>query len=128
MLLHKKTVDQNQAAAFGDSDMRVYSAILNQTSTSNPTILEIKNTIGITPTIVRPGFFAGIYELTFTGGLFLIDKTIILMLNGSFSTPPGFIAAQRNSDEVFLIQTFNSSGIPVDDILTNASLLITLYN
>lgn len=99
----------------------VYTAFISQTGTSDPSATVLKNTLG--GTVVWTRTVAGSYTATLTG-VFTGNKTLVFLTNGSGAT---FVkGAQLTADSVN-IQTFNSSAVLTDAILTNASIRIEVY-
>ena len=104
---------------------KVYSALLNQSGTSNPTAVVNENTIG-TFTLTRDN--TGVYYLTSTGFNSFADygKVLVFLTNGSAGklisgayTPPINGVA---------ITTTNLTGTPTDGYINNCSIEIRLYN
>jgi hypothetical protein len=77
-----------------------YIALISQTSTSAPTVIELENTIG---PIVWTRVGTGIYYGTLTGA-FTLDKTYVMLNNVQ---PDSIVMASRSSSDTILIQTTN---------------------
>lgn len=100
-----------------------YTGLLIQMGTSDPTVIEIQNTIGGTPVWSRTGI--GEYMVTITGK-FTENKTITTITNVTINNDK--IAIIRNDENSILIYTFNSSGAAADNVLGNTSFEIKVYN
>ena len=77
-----------------------YIALISQTSTSAPTVIELENTIG---PIIWTRVGTGIYYGTLTGA-FTLDKTYVMLNNVQ---PDSIVMASRSSSDTILIQTTN---------------------
>jgi hypothetical protein len=101
-----------------------YVAILNQTGTNAPTAVILENTLSGTPTLSRDS--AGNYRITLTGE-FTNNKTFVLF--GSFiSTSGDYISTINRADNNYIfIQTRNSAGAGVDDVIGKMSIEIRVY-
>lgn len=103
---------------------KVYTALITQTSTNNPTVTILENTLGYTPTLTRN--LAGIYGIgvtsTTTNFLYFLNnnstnENIILRMGTSFSM--GVTS--------FVITTKNS-GVNTDGLLNQTPIEIRIYN
>lgn len=99
----------------------VYTAFISQTGTSDPSATVLKNTLG--GTVVWTRTVAGSYTATLTGA-FTGNKTLVFLTNGSGAT---FVKGSQLTADSVNIQTFNSSAVLTDAILTNASIRIEVY-
>jgi len=104
---------------------KVYSALVNQTGTSAPTVTVLENTLGGTPVFsyVAPGF----YFVTLSGA-FPATKT---HLSITPSSTTGNYAILRNTDDVIVIRTQDNGTMPFTDAdgkLFNNSIEIRVYN
>jgi hypothetical protein len=77
-----------------------YIALISQSSTSAPTVIELENTIG---PIVWTRVGTGIYYGTLTGA-FTLDKTYVMLNNVQ---PDSIVMASRTANDTILIQTTN---------------------
>ena len=103
---------------------KVYTALLNQTSTSTPTVEVLENTLG---SIVWTRITTGMYWGTLVGA-FPANKTH-LSITPSSST--GNYSIFRNSDDIIVVKTQDNGTIPFtdsDDKLFNNSIRIEVYN
>lgn len=105
------------------SQAKVYRAILNQSGTSAPTATVLENTLGGTPTYARAG--TGSYEVTLSLA-FASAKTHILINNPAIDVPciTQAICAPPNQ---IVIETYDDSFTPADDILTDTAIQILVY-
>ncbi len=104
---------------------KVYTAIVSQSGTNNPTVAVLENTLG-TVTATRNN--AGVYYLsspTFNG-LSDSNKVYVSLSNGGLVGV--FIAQYIPPQSLVRINTFDLSGTPTDVLLNNASVEIRVYN
>lgn len=100
---------------------KVYTALISQSSSSDPTVTVIENTLGGTITWSRTsaGFYTGTLSSAFTA-----NKTICL--NNLTST--GSLIFRRNSLNTVIINTFDSTAANQDDRLSGTCIEIRVYN
>ena len=77
-----------------------YIALITQSSTSAPTVIELENTIG---PIVWTRSSTGIYYGTLTGA-FTLDKTYVMLSN---VIKDGIVISYRTSNNIIIIETTN---------------------
>lgn len=100
---------------------KVYTVLLNQTSTNAPVATILENTLGVTPTWSYEG--SGQYKITSTG-LFLANKTFIATNYGIASEDfANYYSLVRDNDNELLMVV--STG---DDRLINTPIEIRIYN
>ena len=107
---------------------KVYTAILTQTSTNNPTATVLENTLGGTITWVR--YLDGRYRADLSYAGYILNKTI------GFATPGGIsLAASNQTIKVFvgsnaseLIVYTIENGVLTDGILHKVPIEIRVYN
>jgi len=102
--------------------VKVYEAIMTQSSTSAPTVTVYENSIGAI-VWTRTGS-AGSYLGTLTGA-FAGFKTIVQISLGATS---GIVQGYRNGADTIVVLTKNAAGTPTDTILSNASISIKHYS
>ena len=102
---------------------KVYAALITQSGTSAPTVTVLENTIG---TIVWTRTAAGNYSGTLTGA-FTASKTFS-QLTLSLTDPQAIGYTKRNSGDVVVVRTYDSSTVGKDSTLVDASLEIRVYN
>jgi hypothetical protein len=100
-----------------------YIALISQSSTSAPTVVELENTIG---PIIWTRVGTGIYYGTLTGA-FTLDKTYVMLNNVQ---PDSIVMASRAANDTILIQTTNLHSPTAalhDTHLLNNTLEIRVY-
>jgi hypothetical protein len=100
-----------------------YIALISQSSTSAPTVIELENTIG---PIVWTRNSTGIYYGTLTGA-FTLDKTYVMLSNVELNS---IVMAKRGNNDFIQIDTTNLHSPTVahhDDHLKNNTLEIRVY-
>lgn len=97
-----------------------YVALISQSGASAPTVVELENTLGGTITwgYSSPGTYTG----TLTGAFTNNKTTSIISGLETYQ-----FDVKRTSDNAILIQAF-ASGVGADNLLTNNTLIITVYN
>lgn len=107
---------------------KVYTAILTQTSTNNPTATVLENTLGGTITWVR--YLDGRYRADLSYAGYILNKTIGFATPGSHS-----FAASNQTIKVFvgsnaseLIVYTTENGVLTDGILHKVPIEIRVYN
>jgi hypothetical protein len=91
-----------------------YIALISQSSTSDPTVIELENTIG---PIVWTRVSAGIYEGTLTG-VFTVNKTYVMISQLDITT---MVGAYAKTIDIIQVDTTN------DTDLLNNTLEIRVY-
>jgi len=99
---------------------KVYSALISQTGTANPTVIVLENTLGGTIVWSRPT--VGVYTGTLTGA-FTVNKTTILN-----STTSNSITLSSSNINQVVIETRTVTLGNSDGLLTNATIEIKVYN
>lgn len=107
----------------GTPTKKVYKALLTQTSTNAPLIVELENTLS--GALVSSYVSTGRYDLTLAGA-FPVDLTFILI--GSSTTNARFIQANRQSDNAVRISTGDETNTVQNDVLTSTAILIEVYS
>lgn len=102
---------------------KVYSALISQSGTSDPTVTILENTIG-SISWTRAGI--GQYDGTLSGA-FTSLKTFGLITLGDTSNP-AMVFFNRTSDNVIRIVTRDNTYSGVDALLLDASIEIRVYN
>jgi hypothetical protein len=102
---------------------KVYTAILNQTNTSNPVATVLNNTFEDIINWSRSG--VGVYSGTLSSP-FLSGKTV-LWLQGGMNSDTTIYNAYRSANSVITITTTNN-GVLSDNEITNSSIEIKVYN
>jgi hypothetical protein len=100
-----------------------YIALISQSSTSAPTVIELENTIG---PIVWTRNSTGIYYGTLTGA-FTLDKTYVMLSNVELNS---IVMAKRGNNDFIQIDTTNihsPTAAHHDDHLKNNTLEIRVY-
>jgi hypothetical protein len=100
-----------------------YIALISQSSTSAPTVIELENTIG---PIVWTRNSTGIYYGTLTGA-FTFDKTYVMLSNVELNS---IVMAKRGNNDFIQIETTNlhsPTAAHHDDHLKNNTLEIRVY-
>lgn len=97
---------------------KIYKAILTQTGTNPPTVLETVNTLGnIIWTRDDVGIYKGTLNDTFT------EKTMVNVYNvGYYGTGGGI-----NDEDSIFVSTYLPNGDPTDDALFNTGITIEIY-
>jgi hypothetical protein len=109
---------------------KVYSALLNQTGTSAPTITVLEDTISVTVTPSYEGL--GYYSLTFTGTPLTTNKTQVFIGTTWASTDFGIVNANFISTSVVEIYTAQLGGsstwVSTNGQLVDTAIEIRVYN
>ena len=102
---------------------KVYTALLSQSSTSNPTVVILENTLG-TVTFTRSSI--GVYSVN-SSGLFTADKTFVIMgagINANYTNAITLI----NSSTFYIITKVSSTQSDADSANTKVAFEIRVYN
>lgn len=97
----------------------VFTGLISQSSTSDPTVIILENTTGATPTYSR--IDVGVYGINATG-LFTLDKTFCLINSGDNN-----YAIFRNSADQIRITTADGAGSATDGLLDKTEFEIRIY-
>jgi hypothetical protein len=100
---------------------KVYTALVSQSGTSTPTVIELENTIG---TIRWSYNTVGSYNIN-GASLFTADKTVIFTSPGQ--TGLGNFSSTTTNDSIINFKT-NVSGTPTDGQMSKVSVEIRVYN
>jgi hypothetical protein len=108
---------------------KVFSALVTQTGTSDPTVVELQNTLG---EVIFTRFEEGTYNIT-SDGLFIENKTTFTIepLSIIYNMVGGVAYVNRDStnEDMFTLYTTNlSSGLGIDDYLKGTFVEIRVYN
>ena len=121
--------DQKQfdMSNFSSTTYKVYTALLTQTGTNDPTEIILDNTIG---SIIWTRITDGNYLGTLTGA-FINNKTALFIQDNvtlsSIAIAPADVWIERSSDDTVNIYTMDSSNL-IDDVLNNTTIEIRVYN
>ena len=109
-----------------DANYKVYTAILNQSGTNNPTVTVLQNSLGgnIVWTRFATGSYKGTLSNTFTVNKTYVSSSLSQTGNDIFNGGPSFLSP--NSEIDFFYFHVNSGNF-LDDI-TNAFIEIKVYN
>ena len=110
---------------------KIYTALLSQTGTNNPTVIVLENTLGESITWTRVG--VGLYRGTTTSNIFTIDKTYyspVVAVSSTQNYPPPYntydaLLLENSPNDIHLESRFN--GILSDDALYLATIEIRVY-
>jgi len=110
---------------------KIYTALLSQTGTNNPTVIVLENTLGESITWTRVG--VGLYRGTTTSNIFTIDKTYyspVVAVSSTQNYPPPYntydaLLLENSPNDIHLESRFN--GILSDDALHLATIEIRVY-
>ena len=113
------------AAQVAAPKYKVYTALLSQSGTSNPTVIVLENTIG-TVTVTRNS--AGVYYLSSSAfnGFSSNNKVVVFLLNGQ-STTGLYQAKYVPPISTVQLASLNTSNIATDSLLDSASIEIRVY-
>jgi len=109
-----------------------YTALISQTGTNNPTIIELVNTTGTTVTTERTD--VGQYTLTFDGAVLISGKVYHDIDNGYLNSGQGTnIGMLYTSTTVMTVNTATIDGTTgivsqTDGVLSNTPLILKIYN
>jgi len=103
---------------------KVYTAILSQTGTSNPTKTVFQNTLTGTPSITRGA--VGVYDIELTGA-WVSGKVWLLITNATTGATIAYTTITRTDVDFLTIFTRDNTATLADGILTDASLEIRVY-
>ena len=100
-----------------------YIALLTQSGLTDPTVIVIRNTLGVTPAVTRDD--VGNYFITAVGE-FTEDKTVCEI---DHYTPDTFgkSVLSRSSSDLCTLQTYDASEALADSQLLNNWVKITVY-
>jgi hypothetical protein len=115
----------------GDTNIRpykVYSALVSQTSTNDPTGTVLHSTFDSTLTWTRS--YSGRYTLTSTGEFTSGKVFVIFSQNAALGTSsnPCHYNWQRNDSSTIYVESLNSAGATADGLLYNTSVEVRVYN
>jgi len=105
---------------------KVYSALLTQAGTDNPTVDELKNNTTATMTWTRVG--VGQYRCTASSNVFTTNKTQVFVNVGTAPNGPGSFVEWNTNTSYVEINTYNISGTSSDDLIDKGSLEIRIYS
>ena len=118
-----QVVVKSQLDAVAARPYKVYTALLSQSSTSNPTVVILENTLG-TVTFTRTSI--GVYSVN-SPGLFTADKTFVIMgagINANYTNAITLI----NSSTFYIITKVSSTQSDADSANTKVAFEIRVYN
>lgn len=107
----------------GVKKFKEYVAIINQSSTSDPTATVINNELGGTVTFTYRVIGGYTAELT---GAFTTNKTIVSITSGNSSASASLFGYSSDPDTI-KFGSYDSSGTPTDGLINNATLIIRVY-
>lgn len=113
-------------SANNSSPYKVYSALISQSGTSNPTVTVLQNTIG-TIDVTRNSTGVYYFSSLVFNGFSSNDKVLVFLLNGQ-STTGIYIAQYVPPINAVQLTSLNTSNVVTDTLLNNASIEIRLYN
>jgi hypothetical protein len=102
----------------------VYTALVTQKTTDDPTAIELNNTTGATMSWKRIG--VGTYTVEASAAIFSEDKTIACLMGGSQDNSS--VTWQWFDDDTIEIYTFDSTQVAADAVLERYSFEIRIYN
>ena len=105
---------------------KIYTALLTQSGTNNPTVIVLENTLGGVPVWTRHA--EGVFYGTLTG-VFAEDKTAIFTgfnLSGNFGDAIGIISRRLSSD-IIEVLTGVLGDVPYDGYLFKNMIEIRVY-
>lgn len=108
---------------------KIYTALISQSGTNDPTVIELQNTIG---SITWTRNSAGIYN-GFCSGAFTVDKTALLIGTGTLASDVNqflydtSFTFRRNTDDVVILTSQQNNTIS-DGILDTTTIEIRVYN
>lgn len=128
----KKSYGGEDGKTLGDAKGGIYSAIVNQSGTSAPTVQTLINSTGATATWTRAGL--GSYLLTFSANLFNLNKAELpnsmVLSDGTTGGPLGVVLIDANSATLnsVVIATVNPTTYIIEDSIMNSYFFkITFY-
>lgn len=108
------------------SNYKVYRGLISQSSTNHPTALILENTLGLTPDWIRDS--DGSYRLNLGNNIIPDLNKVFVMINNNYGEGYSFAAyADSGAANRISIATFNNLNIPSDNLLSNTSLEIIIY-
>ena len=99
---------------------KVYTALLTQSGTDAPTVVELENTLG---NIVWSRTDVGAYQ-GFLVGAYVNDKTFVICNHNAKSY---FVEINRANSDLIIVKTIGIAGYE-DDVLGNTPIEIRVYN
>ena len=103
---------------------KVYTALLSQSGTNNPTAIELENTLGSSVSFLRDG--TGTYYINFNQVFPNINKIFFVLGNSSISANTNFSIERDASSPILYTYDVLSSNTS-DDLLTNTEIEIRVY-
>jgi hypothetical protein len=100
-----------------------YIALITQSSTSAPTVIELENTIG---PIIWTRVSTGVYEGTLTGG-FTVGKTYTILSNTVKDNQAVISLLTANTISIETLEVKHPSGTHHDGFLNKNTLEIRVY-
>lgn len=101
----------------------IYTALLTQSGTTAPVVIELNNTLGVE--VVWTRVTTGMYKATSSEEIFTLEKTIITLLSGIDGI---YLSANGGTDNEMTITTQNEAGANTDGLLDHAGVEIRVYN
>jgi len=100
-----------------------YIALISQSSTADPTVIELENTIG---PIIWTRVSTGVYYGTLTGG-FTVGKTYTILSNTVKDNQAVISLLTANIISIQTLEVKHPAGLPQDGFLNNNTLEIRVY-
>ena len=101
----------------------VYTALVSQKTTDDPTVIELNNTTGATMSWKRTG--VGTYTLDTSAAIFPEDETMVFLGGGSQDNSS--VTWQWFDNDTLEVYTYDSTGVPADGVLDRYSFEIRIY-
>lgn len=108
-----------------DRPYKVYTALLTQSGTSAPVATVLENTLG--GTVVWTRSDVGTYAGTLSGA-FTADKTFLVVNQSSIADNRGFNFYRNDANSVALLSGLVTTGQATDEVLSNTSVEIRVYD
>lgn len=127
----KNLIVNGQIVGNNSSSYKVYSILISQEDTFDPTVNILENTLGVTIAWIRA--YAGIYNgfTLDTSGIFPADKTVLIIQqqtgNLAFPEESGYKTIYLVNDHQIQLNTLNYTYTAMDNLLTNTFIEIRVY-
>ena len=105
---------------------KVYSVLVTQVATDDPTVDELKNTTNATMTWTRIN--PGQYRCNASSAIFTTNKTQVFVNVGTAPNGPGSFIEWNNTNSYVEINIYDITGIASDDLIDHGSFEIRIYS
>lgn len=107
------------------ANYKIYRALLTQSGSGDPTVIELENTLGNVAWTRVPAA-NGTYLATLSDGVFTFGQTFMMV--ASLPNNAGAYIGHDREDNVLYLNTTNAAGTNTDGLLGETSVEIFVYN